>query len=95
MTFDAPANGADSYTATFTASGETDKTFTGSSSPISATGLTPGQNYTVTVMATNTAGVGNPSSPSESITMGELIDSFIPCEFTSFVMVATSYCLRF
>ena len=45
------------------------QTATGSTSPISVTGLTSGDSYTFTVTATNTYGTGGPSAPSSQITV--------------------------
>ncbi|XP_076806417.1 fibronectin-like isoform X2 [Clavelina lepadiformis] len=67
LSFNLPTNGADNYQATFATSGESDKTFTSTISPINADSLTPGQSYDVTVRASNTAGFGEESS--SSITM--------------------------
>ncbi|XP_076806314.1 receptor-type tyrosine-protein phosphatase H-like isoform X2 [Clavelina lepadiformis] len=67
VSFNLPTNGADNYQATFATSGESDKIFTSTISPINADGLTPGQSYDVTVRARNTAGFGEESS--SSITM--------------------------
>lgn len=69
LTFDAPASdgGAaiNSYTATSTPDGLTG---TGSSSPLTVTGLSNGTSYTFTVTATNSVGTGSPSSASNSVT---------------------------
>lgn len=54
-----------SYTVTSSPGGVT---ATGSSSPITITGLTNGTPYTFTVTATNTAGTGSASSASNSVT---------------------------
>lgn len=43
-------------------------TATGSSSPITVTGLTNGTTYTFTVTSTNVCGTSSPSSPSNSVT---------------------------
>lgn len=67
VTFVAPAaSGASAitgYRATFTISGGGSVTFTNSTSPITATGLTAGATYSVTVAATNTQGYGGESDP--------------------------------
>lgn len=57
---DSPA--ANSYTVTATASGQTTRTGTGSSSPISVEGLASNVSYSVTVTASNNAGTSQPSS---------------------------------
>ncbi len=72
VTFTAPAsNGAKitSYTTTCTSSnGGLTKATTGTSSPITVTGLTAGKTYTCTVNAINTRGTGPTSSPSPATT---------------------------
>ncbi|UCU99163.1 fibronectin type III domain-containing protein [Acidovorax radicis] len=71
VTFTAPASTggaaiiASGYTVTANPGGATG---TGSSSPITVTGLTNGTAYTFTVTATNSAGTGNSSAPSNSVT---------------------------
>lgn len=69
VSFTAPTNtgGAliTSYTVTSSPGGLTG---TGSASPIVVTGLTDGTAYTFTVVATNTAGPGPASAPSNSVT---------------------------
>jgi M6 family metalloprotease-like protein len=51
------------YTVTCTAAGQTTRTNTGASSPISVYGLTPGVAYSCTVTASNTAATSAPSTP--------------------------------
>jgi len=69
VSFSAPAsNGGTaviSYTVTSSPGGIT---ATGTSSPITVTGLTNGTSYTFTVTATNAGGTGAASSPSNSVT---------------------------
>ncbi len=57
---DSPA--ATSYTVTATASGQTTRTATGASSPITVTGLASNVQYSITVTATNNAGTSAASS---------------------------------
>jgi len=60
--------GASSTTYTVYASGGYGQYATGTSSPITVSGLTVGQSYTFTVTASNSAGTSSASSPSNSIT---------------------------
>jgi hypothetical protein len=58
-----------SYTLTCTSSnGGVTKTTTGSASPITISGLTPGKSYSCRVKATNSRGTGPTSSPSAATT---------------------------
>jgi hypothetical protein len=69
VSFTAPASDGGAaitgYTVTASPGGAT---ATGSASPITVIGLTNGTAYTFTVTATNTAGTGDPSSASNSVT---------------------------
>jgi hypothetical protein len=65
VAFTANANGGKSVT-TFTAS-RSGGTHSGASSPILATGLTPGTSYTFTVTATNANGTSSASASSNSV----------------------------
>jgi len=51
------------------------QTATGSTSPITLTGLTNGDTYTFTVQAINGVGLGNPSAPSPAVTPATLRSS--------------------
>lgn len=64
VSFSLPANSpaATSYTVTATASGQTTRTASGSSSPLTVTGLASAVQYSVTVTATNAAGTSAASS---------------------------------
>ncbi|CAK8684505.1 unnamed protein product [Clavelina lepadiformis] len=98
VSFNLPTNGAGNYQATFATSGESDKTFTSTISPINADGLTPGQSYDVTVRASNTAGFGEESS--SSITMApnpvtdlsatEVTDEYIVISWTLPISAASA-----
>jgi hypothetical protein len=69
VTFTAPAyNGRSAITSYTVTSNTGGFTGTGSSSPISVTGLTPGNSYTFTVTATNAIGTSAASAASNSIT---------------------------
>src|SRR5262249_19403123 len=70
VSFTAPATGGapvTSYTVTGSPGGQTASAV---ASPIVVTGLTNGTTYTFTVTATNVAGTGPPSAPSNPITPG-------------------------
>jgi fibronectin type III domain protein len=73
VTFTAPeANGAPitSYAVTALSSdGGVELSVVGSTSPIGVGGLTSGKKYTFTVIATNSAGTGPPSAPSNEVTI--------------------------
>jgi hypothetical protein len=67
-----------SYTVTAadgTTSANGGQTATGTASPITVTGLTNGDRYTVTVTATNAAGTGPPSAASNAITPATVPDA--------------------
>ena len=68
VTFTAPANGGSAITSYIVTSTPGNITATGSSSPISVTGLTDGVSYTFTVKAVNAVGTGNESAASNSAT---------------------------
>jgi hypothetical protein len=68
ISFSTPSNGGSPITEYTVTSSPGDHTATGSSSPITVTGLTNGTDYTFTVTATNDVGTSNPSSASNSIT---------------------------
>ena len=68
VAFSAPAfNGGSPITGYTVVSNPGNIIVTGSSSPITVSGLTPGASYTFTVVATNTAGNSPPSSSSNSV----------------------------
>lgn len=78
VTFTAGATGGSSITGYTVTSSPGGLTGTGSSSPITVTGLTQGTTYTFTVTATNSSGTSASSSSSNSITtpMVTLVDNF-------------------
>jgi hypothetical protein len=65
----APANNGGSAITGYTVTSNTGLTGTGSSSPITVSGLTGGQSYTFTVKATNANGTSPASAASSSLTM--------------------------
>ena len=70
ITFTAPvSNGGSAITGYTVTSSPGSFAGTGSSSPITVTGLTNGSTYTFTVTATNAAGTGSSSSASNSVTL--------------------------
>lgn len=83
ITFNAPADNGGltitSYTVTASPGGNT---ASGSSSPITITGLTNGTSYTFTVYATNAAGNGPTSSSSNSVTPASALYAFSTFTFT-------------
>ena len=71
VSFTAPAATGGAPVTSYTVTGSPDgQTVSGAASPIVVTGLTNGTTYTFTVMATNVAGTGPPSAPSNPITPG-------------------------
>lgn len=56
----------------YTVTASSGATFTGASSPITATGLTLGTSYTFTVTATNAIGTSSPSSSSNSVKFAQV-----------------------
>jgi len=78
ISFTAPVNNGGSAIISYTVTSSPEGIIaTGSSSPITITGLTNGVSYTYTVVATNINGDSTPSSPSSAITAGDdaIIDS--------------------
>jgi hypothetical protein len=69
VAFNAPASdGGAAITSYTAASSPGGITMNGTNSPIQVTGLTNGTSYTFTVTATNSAGTGPPSTPSNAVT---------------------------
>ncbi|GFO70066.1 hypothetical protein GMLC_36450 [Geomonas limicola] len=69
VSFTAPAStGGTSITGYTVTASPGGATATGASSPLTVTGLTNGTSYSFTVSATNTAGTGSASAPSNSVT---------------------------
>ncbi len=68
VTFTAPASNGGSPITSYTVTSTSGQTAIGTSSPITVTGLTNGMAYTFTVTATNVAGQGQPSAPSNLVT---------------------------
>ena len=68
VSFTAPVSNGGLNITSYTVTSSGGQTATGSSSPITVTGLTNGTSYTFTVRATNAAGSSLPSSASGSIT---------------------------
>ena len=72
VSFNAPTGPVTSYTVISNPGGIR---VTGSSSPITVTGLTIGQTYTFTVIATNSGGSSAPSAPSNSVATATVPDA--------------------
>jgi hypothetical protein len=69
VSFTPPASNGGATITSYTVTSSPDNfTGSGSSSPITVSGLTNGTSYTFTVTATNTIGIGLASSPSSSVT---------------------------
>jgi hypothetical protein len=95
VTFTAPTDTGRSTITSYTVTSNTGGfTGTGASSPISVTGLTPGNSYTFTVTATNAAGFTSAaSSASNSITATTI--PAVPTIGTASVVSATSVSVAF
>lgn len=94
--FTPPAsNGASPITSHTVTSSLGNITATGSSSPITITGLTNGPAYTFTVTATNAAGRGSASAASNSITPNPItsVHNSIPAGTYSTIQTAYNQCL--
>ena len=72
VSFTAPAANGSSISGYTVTSNPGSLTGSGSSSPIQVTGLTNGQSYTFTVVATNGFGDSSPGGPSNSIVAGDV-----------------------
>ncbi len=70
ISFSAPASTGGSAITFYTVTSSAGQTASGSSSPITVTGLINGTGYTFTVTATNAAGTGQASSASNQVTPG-------------------------
>lgn len=78
VSFSAPASNGKPITSYTVTSSPGNITATGAASPITVTGLTNGTAYTFTVIATNAAGTGPTSMPSNSVTPSQDYASPVP-----------------